>query len=252
MTSQTPLNHPDALPFYFPGRKPACLLLHGLTSTPWEIRPVGLALREAGIHAESMWLPGHGTTPHELSQSTWREWVAAAGARLDGMIAAHGEVAVMGSSLGASIALWLAGTHPVQAIVTMGGAVGLRPSARLLRWLAYLRPFQKKRASGSSIRDPQARALHPSYPVMSLRAVAEMLTLLDNVKTRLHLITAPALIMHSRHDSVIAPANATLIYEGIRSPKKQLLWLENSDHIITEDYDAPIVKRAAVEWIQNL
>jgi carboxylesterase len=248
----TPLTHPDAQPFYFPGRDPACLLIHGLTSTPWEVRPVGVALRDAGIHAESLWLPGHGTTVEDLGEVCWREWVAAVTARYDAMAVRHKQVAVMGTSLGGSLALWLATIRPVTTVVSMGGAVDLHFSARWARLASYLRPFQKKRTQGSSIFDPEARRLHPSYTSMSLRAVGEMYTLLSTLKKRLYQITAPLLVLHARQDSVIAPTNATYIYENAGSAVKKLVWYENSDHIITEDYEREAVTSEVVQWVDAI
>lgn len=248
----TPLDHPDAQPFYFPGRLPACLLIHGLTSTPWEVRPVGLALRDAGIHAESLWLPGHGTSVEDLKDICWREWIAAVTARYDAMAARYEEVAVMGTSLGGSLALWLATIRPVTTVVSLGGAVWLHSAARWAKLASYIRPYQKKRTEGSSIFDPEARKIHPSYPAMSLRAVGEMNTLINTLKRRLHQITAPVLVLHARQDSVIDPANATYIYENVASEVKKLVWYEKSDHIITEDYERDAVTAEVVNWVETL
>src|SRR5215469_3397604 len=44
----------------------ACLLLHGLTGSPAEVRPVGEALAKAGFRAVGPLLPGHGTTPADI------------------------------------------------------------------------------------------------------------------------------------------------------------------------------------------
>lgn len=250
--TRTPLTHPDVQPFRWEGRTPACLLIHGLTSTPWEVRPVGLALHEAGFHAESLWLPGHGTKPEDLARVRWQDWTGAVTERFKQMQATHGAVAVLGTSLGGSLALWLAATQPVAAVVSMGGAAWLRGAARWA-WLAsWVRPLQAKRPQGSAIFDDEARARHPSYPSTSLRAIAEFRSMLQRLKPMLPQISAPLLVMHARQDSVVDPANATWIYEQASSSVKELLWLEKSDHIITEDHDHPIVTRAAVEWIQRM
>jgi carboxylesterase len=248
----TPITHPDAQPFRWEGRAPACLLAHGLTSTPWEVRPVGLALREAGFHTESLWLPGHGTRPEDLGKVRWRDWTSAVEERFDQMQRDHERVAVLGTSLGGALALWLAAERPVVAVVTMGAPVWLDSRARWARLLSYIRPFQTKRPKGSAIFDDEARLLHPSYPKSSLRAVAEMWDFMKALRPHIHRITAPLLVCHARRDSVVAPASAEWIYSQARSETKKLLWLENSDHIITEDFDHPIVTRAAVEWIRQV
>lgn len=249
--TRTPITHPNAQPFRWEGRLPACLLLHGLTSTPWEVRPVGIALRDAGFHAESMWLPGHGTRVEDLGKVRWQAWTRAVEEQFDAMQREHGQVAVLGTSLGGSLALWLAASRPVVAVVSLGGAAWLDPRARWARPLSFIRPFQAKRPQGSAIFDDEARARHPSYPQSSLRAVAEMRSFLQRLKPRIPQITAPLLVCHARQDSVIHAENAQWIYDHAGSQKKRLLWLDNSDHIITEDVDHPLVTRAAVEWVEG-
>ena len=107
-----------------------------------------------------------------------------------------------------------------------------------------------KHPRGSAIRDDRARALHPSYPRNSLRAVAEMRALGGQVKRRIAEVRAPLLVMHAREDSLIAPANAPWILAHASSPIHKLLWVENSDHIITEDFESAWVVREAVAWIE--
>jgi carboxylesterase len=132
----------------------------------------------------------------------------------------------------------------------MGGAAWLRSVARLTRPISWIRPFQAKSAKGSAIFDDEARARHPSYAKSSYHAIAEMYELTKKLKPRIKQISAPILIMHARQDKVIQPENAPWIYEQVSSKLKKLVWLEHSNHIITEDFDHPIVTREAVKWIE--
>src|SRR3954452_5961427 len=56
----------------------ACLLLHGLTGSPAEVRPVGEALARAGVRAVGPLLPGHGTSPEALYVTTRADLLHAA------------------------------------------------------------------------------------------------------------------------------------------------------------------------------
>jgi len=47
-----PLDPAKTAPFEMPGTRPACLLIHGFTGTPWDVRPLGEALARAGSDAE--------------------------------------------------------------------------------------------------------------------------------------------------------------------------------------------------------
>src|SRR2546428_10389277 len=65
-------------PFALGDGPDACLLLHGLTGSPAEMRPVGEALAAAGFRALGPLLPGHGTTPEDLVVTTRDDLVQAA------------------------------------------------------------------------------------------------------------------------------------------------------------------------------
>jgi alpha-beta hydrolase superfamily lysophospholipase len=54
--------------FELPGDRGACLLIHGFTGTPWDVRPLGEALSAAGISVQAPRLPGHGTTPAAIAR----------------------------------------------------------------------------------------------------------------------------------------------------------------------------------------
>ena len=54
------------------------LCLHGLTGTPYEVRPIAEALAARGIHARGPVLPGHDTGPEELARVPFTAWIEAA------------------------------------------------------------------------------------------------------------------------------------------------------------------------------
>ena len=70
----------DSAPFDLEPQGPAAgrsaaLCLHGLTGTPYEIRPVAEALAARGIRARGPVLPGHDSTPAELATVPYRAWM---------------------------------------------------------------------------------------------------------------------------------------------------------------------------------
>src|SRR5947209_11197227 len=54
------------------------LCLHGLTGTPFEVRPLAEALGTAGYTVEVPLLAGHGATLRDLAASHWSDWLASA------------------------------------------------------------------------------------------------------------------------------------------------------------------------------
>jgi carboxylesterase len=71
------------------------------------------------------------------------------------------------------------------------------------------------------------------------------------VRGNLHKVQVPALIVHGRYDGEIDPDNAKYILEHISSERKQLLWAENSAHVLTRDFDKELVVKSALEFVRG-
>jgi carboxylesterase len=242
----------DAQPLLLHGGDTACLLVHGFTSTPYEVRELGLVLHGAGHTVQTILLPGHGTRPEELVHITWQQWCEAVASATTSLQAEYRQVVLIGISLGAALCLWQACESNPAGVVGLGTPLLVPRWQRLFRWLAPIYPMVPKKGGKSSIRDPEACALHPSYGVMPLAGVLQFHQLLDALQPRLPHLHAPLLLIHSRHDPTISPECARVVYQRAGSKHKKLIWVDNSDHIITEDYDKQIVFDAVCQFAANL
>lgn len=217
----------------------AALCLHGLTGTPYEVRPLGEALARAGLRAVGPPLPGHNRTPEELSRVQHGEWLAAAREAFEELRATHERVVLVGLSLGGLVSLALAAeTHP-DAIAVVGTPLRLRvPLLPLLPAVRRVKPFLRKTA-GSDIRDAEARARHPSYDRMPLASVEQLRALQGLVRRRLSQVRAPILVAHGLLDATAHPDDARAILEAVGSSEREILWLESSGHVVPVDRDGP-------------
>ena len=240
----------DPAPFDLPGDgRAAALCLHGLTGTPWEVRSLGLALSARGVRAVGPALPGHNETPERLAKVGFRDWLAAAREGLDALRARHGTVFLVGMSMGGLLSLALAAEARVEGLVVVGTPLhlrrGLAPALPLLR---RLRPFARKRV-GSDIRDAEARARHPSYPVMPLASLQQLARLQCEVRRLLPRVEAPLLVAPGAFDGTANPADAREILSAVGSREKQLLILASSGHVVPVDFDGPELARAAADFL---
>src|SRR5437870_2025006 len=125
--------------FSLPGSRPlGCLLVHGFTGTPEEMRPLGEALAARGFPAYAVRLAGHGTDVAELARTRWTDWFASVEAGVARLRASTERLAVAGMSMGSLLALHLAATRPddVTALVLCG--TPLRLSDARVRWVPLL------------------------------------------------------------------------------------------------------------------
>lgn len=227
----------------------AVLCLHGFTGTPYEVRPLGEALAAAGYSARGPLLPGHGGSLAELADTTFRDWLTAAQAEFGELAERHEQVCVVGVSLGGLLALALCAGEPVEMAAVIGTPLRLRfPVPQLVPLLRYVLPSIPKRG-GSDIRDPSARARHPSLPRMPLAGIHEVMHAQEHVRALLPRITTPLLVAHGRHDATADPRDASQICREVSSTRCEHLILENSAHVVPVDHDGPQLAAALVAFL---
>lgn len=242
---------PGAEPFYFKGTAAGCLLLHGFTATPQELRGLGEHLAACGYTVHAPRLPHHGTQPADLTRSRWWDWQLAAQDALLLLRAHCTHVAVIGLSLGGMLALQLAAEQSVAAVIALSTPYTIPADWRvaLLRQISHVHPYMKKTSATASWVDPQALQRRVQYGVRPLRAMAEVVDYLRVLPELLPAVTAPALLIHSNADRAVTPADMQRICDRLGSRHKEMLLLARGDHVITEDVERAQVFAAVEKFL---
>lgn len=241
LAKKSPAIMAGAEPFLFKGHSTGCLLLHGFTGTPAEMREMGEYLAGRGLTVLGVRLAGHGTTLEDMEQTTWQDWYASAQDGLLKLSKECDEVFIAGLSLGGGLALYLAGRYRLAGLVTMAAPVNLNDDWRL-RHIRYLKHVIRFSAKGpDDFHDPTAVRRHIGYKRVPSRCTESLLQFLNRLNDDLPKVQVPALLMHSKHDTMVPPNNMPYIHRRIRSADKEMVWLDNSGHVITEDCDKLIV-----------
>jgi len=228
----------------------AALCLHGLTGTPYEVRPVAEVLAARGIRARGICMAGHGGSVEELARSTRIDWVDRARAELAGLRAEYERVFLVGVSMGGLVSLRLAQTEQVDGLVLVGVPLALAPPVPQL--LPLVRLFvSSRRKRGSDIQDPVARARHPGLPAMPFDSVQELIRLQSETIPELGRIAAPMLVAHGQLDRTARPRDARRIYDEAGSTEKEIFMLARSGHVATVDYDGPALATAAADFLSR-
>ena len=237
------------------------LCLHGITGTPFEVRPFAEAFGRAGLSVEAPMLAGHGATLDDLARTTWEDWLASAERALEALRARTDgrPVALCGFSMGGLLALRLARLHPerVAALVVMGTPLRLRRlRVRVIRALtrlpvdfAHWSGANIPKPNGSDISIPEMRHGNPGLPGFPLAALRQLFALMDVVRAELPAVRAPALVMHARHDHVVPMDDSLELTGSLGSAIIERLWLERSFHVIGLDVDAAEAIAAATRFV---
>jgi esterase/lipase len=122
--------HPDEsrFPRNAEGRRErGILLIHGLSDSPYLVKPIGRHLQSRGFLVRSVLLPGHGTIPGDLLRVSHREWIRAVeyGIR---QLRPHVEKLYLGGfSTGGALCVREALANPdIRGLVLFAPAVGIR------------------------------------------------------------------------------------------------------------------------------
>ena len=226
---------PGSRPFFMRGGPTGCLLIHGFTGQPGEMRWLGDYLAGQGHTVLGVRLAGHGTTPDDLGRTTWQHWLGSAADGLEILRAQCERVFVLGLSMGGLTTINLAARFPVAGLVPMSTPILERNDLRLkfAGLIALFQPHSKKKPPKSAdmlLQSPD----HYSYPVWPTRAVKQFYDYLRVTRAALPRVAAPALVVHSRGDDFITAPHAEYLFPRLGSPDKEMLWLETSGHVVTE------------------
>lgn len=252
-------------------------MVHGFTGSPDEVRPLGLHFAKQGYTVRGPLLPRHGVALDQMRGVKWHEWVDEAAHALRELRSTCRKVVVCGVSMGGLITLQLARRQaefgPINGIVLMGTPVALRNRlAGLARFAKYIVPsfgpldradfsqphvqkFVLRRAppdANIDFNDPQVIAQIRKQARIPLDAIDQLLMLNKLCVRELPHVHVPALIAQGRHDRVISPHSAQVIYDRIGSPDKRLLWLHHSAHVLPLEPDQDVLFAAVAQFVQRV
>jgi len=214
------------------------LLLHGLTGTPDEVRPLGERLARGGFSVLVPWLAGHGTSPKDLERTTWRDWEESGREALHALKRRTRRVFVGGLSMGACAALHLASHEEVDGVVSMAGLYKLVDwRFNLIGFFRFLQ-WRTRELQGGVSRDG---VVHPTYDYAPTKSLYELKKMMDHLRDDLRYVKAPALVCHGSKDSMVPPGNADRILAALGSALKHRLILPRSNHVLPLDEDREIL-----------
>lgn len=230
-------------------RDGAVLLLHDLGVTPEGLATPALSMYYEGFWTAAPLLPGHETiaTTGRLSDLDLAEILATVDRWVAALQAATLPLVVVGFGLGASLAVLVATTYRVRGLVTVNMAVRSYRRRRLRSRLAALATGRALSLDIDAKREDVDEA-QAEFLDSDAFAVARDLERIGAAE--LASVNVPTLMFQSRHDHVVAPADATTALSRLGTASRELVWLERSFHQAWLDYDAPFVAERSAAFVR--
>ncbi|MBD3191981.1 MAG: alpha/beta fold hydrolase [Candidatus Heimdallarchaeota archaeon] len=239
-----------AEPFFYRKGSVGCLLCHGFTGSPKEVRGMGEYLAERNITILAPLLPGHGTTVKDMTQTTKKDWYTAYLKAYEQLQEICQEIFIAGLSMGGVLALKFAEEFEPEGVIVMATPVRMKFPENILlaifaplKWLTL--PKKEEELEDYPKLDLVSYDRNPIAPANSLRK------LMNEVRKKLGKITEPIIIFQGLEDEPWIIRSAKTIYDTVSSQTKKLVYLEQSPHCLTVGPEKNQVWEQVYQFIRN-
>lgn len=227
-------------PFFFEGSNgKGVLLLHGWTSTPYELRRFGKYLNENGYTVFGPLLSGHGTSLEDLENIKWTQWLTDARNGYGKLKESCSKVYVAGTSVGGSLAMILAKeNNDIPAIILMATPYQMRYEKFglfLTRVAIFFGKKYNKKFYPPTFGLSSTITRLISYQKYSLKSALETFYLIDYSRKNLEKIHQPCFVLQSTHDHLVKKNSLENIYDKIGSKIKKKEYVKRAYHTFISD-----------------
>lgn len=204
-------------------------LIHGFTSTTYELLDLAKFLSENGFYVRLDILPGHGTTINDCNKTKYNEWIKHVEEGVAEVASGCDEVHVIGISMGAILALHLATLFPLTSMIEAAvvfkfkNEFNVRVLVPLLSWLITKKNKFTQYEDGKKLK-------FYGYSEYPMKALNEMRKLTNDVRPRLPQVKCPIMLIHTKNDLTSIMENYHIVKESISSEEQTDLILEASTH----------------------
>lgn len=243
-----------AAPFSTRDARPVgCLLIHGFTSTPWDVRACGAFLTSHGIAVEAPLLAGHGTRPEDLADTALEDWLASIEAGYDRLAERVDRVFALGISLAGNFLLTLAPRLPFAGLILIGTPLRFRYER------AYRAAYRVLRAAGREYQrkwyvdhlDAAIRKDRPTYDRFPLRCGPDCLRAIERSRATLSAVTCPVFILQSTSDHAVDERTIDEFRHQLGSADVTVRWFTDRYHVLLIDHGSEEAYTAITDFVQS-
>lgn len=242
--------HENAKPFHFKGNRTGCLLIHGFTGCPAEMKLLGNHLKDLGYTVKGIQLKGHGTKVEDMENSTWLDWLGSAEEELHQLMSKCDDVFIIGLSMGGIISLILSSQYDVAGVVSMASPIKI--TNKMIHFTPVAKYFRKYVPKKSKEISPEVKDYCVHYDKTPVASISHLLKLIRKAKRKLRKISSPILIIQSKDDGTVEHRSAEIIMNKVKSNYKKLVYLKESGHVVTIGKERDKVFKEVENFIEQI
>lgn len=234
--------------YLFKGNNIGCLVIHGFTSTPAELRELSEKIRdEKGYTVLGVRLKGHGTTITEMEQCKYMDWIDSAVEGLEKLKETCDKIYVIGHSMGGVIALYIAENYPVDKVVVLSPALVNKGKATDFAFI--IKHFMKYATWPPEERPEEETKYLLGYDRAPIRSVDQLNKMAKKVRKELNRIVKPTLVVYSHKDNTVDEKSIEMIQNNLGTKEIQTVFLNECRHNITIECEKGKVFEAVLKFI---
>ncbi|GAB6094347.1 hypothetical protein JCM14469_05990 [Desulfatiferula olefinivorans] len=237
--------------------KNGIVLVHGYMAAPQEVRGLADYLNNLGYPVYAPRLRGHGTSPDDLCERSFMEWIESVEEGTVMMACRYDGVVVGGFSTGAGLALDISSRlNGLKGVFAVSAPMKLKDfSARFIPavtvWNMLMDTFHIESAKKEFIENHPENP-HINYTRNPIAGVRELERLMSDLEDRLSGITIPAFVLQSGIDPVVNVKGSRLIYDLLGSAVKEYHLFHIDRHGILLGEGAGRVYKTIADFLETL
>ncbi len=206
-------------------------LIHGFSSTTYEMKMLADFLASKNMHVVAKNLPGHGTTVEDCNRVKFHDWLDFSKQELAVLASKSEQIFIVGCSMGGLIALYLASMFPVNGVIVGGLVMKFKKPfmTNIVNTVLckFLKTREKKMIFDPNVRDKIDFYGYSHYPLVALNEFRKMIKF---ITPKLKKIELPVLLIHSNKDRTSIKDNVLIAKQIIPSKESEIFVVEEAHH----------------------
>lgn len=242
----------------------ALLLLHGINDTPFVYQAMAKYLGQHH-HVRVMRMPGFGEPVDEYASHGAEDWIAAVRSEADRLRKKHDRVVIVAHSLGGAVTIQTLLQAGASQAELFDGVVLLAPAIDVSNRRSPLLPVQAWHKLSAALlftrytyspfapdtRDPELMDFPNRMPFTPRSVIAETFRLIESNRDSARKISVPVLLALSGNDEVTDHEAAAAWFEKLASPRKEMIWINESGHQMQYDLGWQKIADAILGFVEQ-
>jgi esterase/lipase len=234
--------------------------VHGYKSSPAQTLEMANFFNDKSIPIYGVRLSGHGTSPLDLKNTSWQEWLMSLQRAYATLSQFCEKIIIVGFSTGGLLTLIKASqinkNNKLNGIVSINSALKLKdirakmvPSINL--WNELLEKLDINKGKFEFI-DDKPETPEFNYSRHYLSSVVELEKLMKHCRENLSKINIPTLVIQAKQDPVVNPISGNIVFNHISSEKKFLFIPDLHHHTIITGWGKEAIFTEINDFIKKI